>query len=154
MKSKATTYLLIAVVIIVWGIIGWRIFSPKDDAAQSPPAPKKTGVAAKAADTLVLNYRDPFLGAAAQPKKAAAKPPRTPQTAAPKPPPEPAVVHNLRYMGRIMRDKAAYGLVEIGGTLNTMKTGEMVEGYKLVKLYDDSVQLVWKGKTITVVRQH
>lgn len=153
MKSKATTYLLIAVVIIVWGIIGWRIFSPKDDAAQSPPAPKKTGVAAQAADTLVLNYRDPFLGAAAQPKKAA-KPPRTPPTAAPKPPPEPAVVHNLRYMGRITKNKAAYGLVEIGGTLNTMKAGETVEGYKLVKLYDDSVRLVWKGGTVTVRLGH
>lgn len=62
MKSRWTTYLLLAVVVAVWGVVAWKIFAAADN---TPPAarPKPSETAAKtaAADTLQLDYADPFL---------------------------------------------------------------------------------------------
>lgn len=62
MKSRWTTYLLLAVVVAVWGVVAWKIFAPASDTV--PVAqPKRAApvAAATAADTLQLDYPDPFL---------------------------------------------------------------------------------------------
>ncbi len=147
MKSKPVTYMLIAVVLVIWGVILWKVFSPKDDSAPLPPPQKRAETTAPAADTLLLDYRDPFLGATA--KKPAAKPAVTTRVAAPPPPePPPPVEHRLRYMGSISRGGVPYGLVEINGTLHTIRRGETADGYRLETVWQDSVKLRWKNENI------
>lgn len=62
MKSRWTTCLLLAAVAVVWGIVAWKIFAPANDAAPAvPPRAAAPVVRLPVADTLLLNYPDPFL---------------------------------------------------------------------------------------------
>lgn len=62
MKSRWTTFVLLAAVVAVWGMVTWRIFAPR---RELPAAPARTAVKAAvaepAAETLRLDYPDPFL---------------------------------------------------------------------------------------------
>ncbi len=149
MKSKPVTYLLIAGVLVIWGVILWKVFSPKDDAAPVPPPQKRSETRAPTADTLLLDYRDPFLGTVAG--KPAPKPTGVTRVTTPvtyeSPPP---VEHSLRYMGRISRGGVPYGLIEINGTLHTLRRGETADGYRLDAIWQDSVKLQWKNENCIV----
>lgn len=62
MKSRWTTYLLLAAVAAVWGVVAWKIFAPASDAVPAAQPKRATPAAeATAADTLRLDYPDPFL---------------------------------------------------------------------------------------------
>jgi hypothetical protein len=127
--------MLVLAVLAVWGIVLWRVFG-RDDAPVAVAA--RVPVAAGAEDTLLLDYPDPFMA------EVVVKPtPVVPQQEAPALPP---VQHRLRYLGRISRDGAAYGLVEINGSLHTLRRGEAVEGYRLETLWQDSVRLRWRNE--------
>ncbi|MDL2319680.1 hypothetical protein LJC45_00915 [Alistipes sp. OttesenSCG-928-B03] len=150
MKSKKTTYLLLAAVVAVWGLILWRVFlrTPDERAAVIPE--RRAVAEATVADTLVLDYRDPFLGVVAPPKPTP-RPRTTPQTAAkPAPPPKPPTLHRLRYLGRITRGGTPHALIEIDGALHTMKKNDTANDYRLTTLWQDSVRLAWKDETCTV----
>jgi hypothetical protein len=64
-KNNRLTYILIPVVLIVWGVIGWRIFSYGDEEAELDPiivsdrsmTENKPAVRPR----LRLDYQDPFL---------------------------------------------------------------------------------------------
>lgn len=68
MKNKSVTYLLIGVVVLIWGLVVYRIFSAvsEGESGSSPIATFKSEKKAKVVqdDTfeLILDYRDPFLG--------------------------------------------------------------------------------------------
>lgn len=67
MKSRWTTYLLLAVVAAVWGIVAWKIFAPADNTAPAVRSEPSVPVVQTApADTLLLDYPDPFLKGAAR----------------------------------------------------------------------------------------
>lgn len=72
MKSRWTTYLLLAAVAAVWGLVAWKICAPAGapSAAAGPIAPGAAAPAV-ASDTLRLDYPDPFLKGAARPAVAA-----------------------------------------------------------------------------------
>jgi hypothetical protein len=150
MKSRAATYTLIAGVLAVWGIILWKVFVPERDAQAPPPRSTEKKVAEDVADSLILDYRDPFLGDIVE-KRHERRPeqtvtaPREVEQAAP-----PSVEHRLRYMGRIMRGGVPYGLVEIDGTLHTMRRGEAAGDYRLDVVWQDSVRLRWRNEMLVV----
>ncbi|WP_418449966.1 hypothetical protein [Alistipes sp.] len=71
MKSRWTTCLLLAVVVAVWGVVAWKIFATADNTPPAArPKPSETAAETAAADTLQLDYADPFLKGA--PRSAAA----------------------------------------------------------------------------------
>ncbi len=146
MKSKITTYLLLAAVAAIWGIIAWKVLSPS-----RPDTPGNAAVCSASAkqgvpDTLLLNYRDPFLSVR---KAAPVSVPTTGFTLRPlpvAPAPKKTVKHNVRYIGRIRRTGVEYSLVEISGTHHTMKTGETQDGYRLEQIFADSLHFVFDGE--------
>lgn len=72
MKSRWTTYLLLAAVVAVWGIVAWKVFAPADDTApEARPRAVAPAAGTPVADTLLLDYPDPFLKGAARPVAAA-----------------------------------------------------------------------------------
>ena len=84
MKSRWTTYLLLVVVAAVWGIVAWKISAPADNMAPAPRSEPSVPVVQTApADTLLLDYPDPFLKGAA--RSAAAVPSVVRGLPAPKP---------------------------------------------------------------------
>ena len=80
MKNIKSIYILIPAVLLVWGIIGYRIFSgivpsqkkSEEIAMLTPFRPKKT--MKKEVFELILDYRDPFLGALSIREKKIIKP--------------------------------------------------------------------------------
>lgn len=67
MKSKKSIYILLPVVLIIWGLIIYRFFSFSNTEAVEEPANNNFLVkplAVKPRDTIAINvhYRDPFLG--------------------------------------------------------------------------------------------
>ena len=68
MKNKKLTYILVPLVLIVWGLIIYRIFNTIHNTDDSPllntPIATINGEKNTLLDTfsLQLNYRDPFLG--------------------------------------------------------------------------------------------
>lgn len=144
MKSKATTYLLVVAVIAVWGVIAWKALSSGTDGAPAPQARPAAQLQAKQADTLLLNYRDPFLKgrrvAAAEPPVATLLP--LPQTVAVKKPAK----HNVRYIGRIGRKGVEYCLADINNVQYTLRAGDTVDGYRLKTIFADSVHFDFEGE--------
>lgn len=68
MKSKKNIYILLPAVLLVWGLIGYRVFAgldPDKDMVDSMPMTKEFKPLKLVANTnfkIEANYRDPFLG--------------------------------------------------------------------------------------------
>ncbi|WP_184550895.1 hypothetical protein [Mucilaginibacter sp. FT3.2] len=154
-KNKVLTYLMVAGVLVVWGLIIYKVvlaYSGGTDDTYVPPTaakeifndfaiPKDTG-------RLLLNYRDPF-GLAA--KKDTAKPRPAgrlllkPVTAMP-----PAFNWDIiRYSGYIKNpgSKKLMAFLHINGKEVTMSEGETVDQVKLVRNLKDSILVQHAGKT-------
>lgn len=155
-KNKALTYVLIVVVLLVWGLIIYRIViaysSNHDESYVPPPAPKEVFndyAVPKDTARLLLNYRDPF-GIAA--RKDTAKPlPRIRQNTgiarANVPPPFNWDI--IRYSGYIKNpgSKKLIAFMKINGQEAMMSEGETIGQFKLVRNMKDSVLFKSGGKT-------
>lgn len=146
MKSKATTYLLLAVVFAVWSVIGWKVLSrdSSGDEERSPATHAHPTVENKH-DTLLLNYRDPFLdGQKATP---VANVPDPGPVFIPLPPtPKKVVKHNVYYMGRICHQGVEHSLVEINNASYTMRVGDVADDYRLERIFEDSLYFSFDGE--------
>jgi hypothetical protein len=79
LQSKKSIYLLVPLVIIVWGLIAYKIINyTRDDTAKSTLTDvipdKKTTTDPPLSDTLMLNYNDPFLKSGSTTRPLEAKP--------------------------------------------------------------------------------
>ncbi|MCL2562125.1 MAG: hypothetical protein FWE10_07415 [Rikenellaceae bacterium] len=152
MKSKKTTYLLLGGVLVVWGLILWKMFFNKAEDVASVAPVHRVIAEPVAADKLVLNYRDPFLQETATIVRSSPRPAATSHVAAPpvEEPLTPYIEHRLRYLGQITRNGAVHGLVEIDGVLHTIRRGDTAEGYRLETIWRDSIRLRHDREMFTV----
>lgn len=62
MKSRLTTYLLLAAVAIIWGVIAWELLSTGSETIlPAESVVSHAAVREAVADTLIIDYPDPFL---------------------------------------------------------------------------------------------
>lgn len=63
-NKKVITSILLFLCVVIWGTIGWKVYSAFQDDDTVVPQPTKKNDIAEKKDTLhlLLNYRDPFLG--------------------------------------------------------------------------------------------
>ncbi len=153
MKNKMVTYLLGALVAIVWGIIIYRIFDAavgSDDAAPGPATVKKEAyndyAIAKDTTHLLLNYHDPF-GLTRQKDTIAVvkKVNYKPAAMVPKP------VMNwgfIQYSGYIRNpaSKKLITLININGRSEMLTEGQEKDNVKLIKNLRDSIKISYNGK--------
>ncbi|MEM6685019.1 MAG: hypothetical protein AAF617_04405 [Bacteroidota bacterium] len=149
--KKGKTYLLLTIVLGIWGAIGYQIyskFSPEETpvlAANSNVhfSPKQT----IERDTFRINtqHRDPFLGTPYQPKQAHVK-----RTATPKK--EPIVFPSIAYRGVISKQQSIQNIyiMDINGTQQLFKVGKEIQYVKLLKGNKKSVTIVYKGQRQTI----
>jgi len=153
MKNKMVTYLLGALVAIVWGIVIYRIFDAtagNDDVAPGPASVKKEAyndyAIAKDTTLLLLNYNDPF-GLTRQ-KDTVTTVKRTnykPAIIAPKP------VMNwgfIQYSGYIRNpaSKKLITLISINGRSEMLTEGQEKDNVKLIRNLRDSIKISYNGK--------
>lgn len=156
MKNKPTVYILLSAVVLIWGLIGYRVYSaittPDDTVPISPmksvretfndySLPQDTG-------KLLLNYHDPFGQVApkdtARSEKVAIVRAAKPATAV-----TPFSWAFINYSG-YLRDPATKKLVAfltINGKGVTMAEGETMDNVRLLKNFRDSVKISFNGRT-------
>lgn len=158
MKSKPVIYLLGFMVLCIWGIIVYRIYvSVHGDATDGLPISrteklKKEKVPKLYPDTfkLLLDYPDPFTGAAAR-KPAAIRPLARVSGVVPLLKPAiPALnpVQQLKYLGYVANGKGdrLVAIVSYQGKEKMMKEGDTLKQMKVLKIKKDAVMVSYQGK--------
>lgn len=150
MKNKTKTYLLLALVLAIWGIIGYKIIS-----ATNPTSPITerlqtdatfTPKIKKEIDTFSIKTvnRDPFLGTLLVKKRTKTERPKLQASIVWKP---------ITYHGTISNKSgnAKVFIVSIDNQQHLMKPGQTINEVKLIKGNNNSVLFSYKGsrKTIT-----
>lgn len=149
MKSRWTTYLLLAAVAAVWGLVAWKICAPAGapSAAAGPIAPVPAAPVV-AADTLLLDYPDPFLKGTARPvvaTRAAVHPLPAAKAAAPRRGRvEIAHLATVRSLGRVLY------ILTVGERQYELLRGEAAGEFVLTACDRDSLYLCKDGVTCGV----
>lgn len=148
MKNKKVTYLLLVLSIVLWGIIGWKVYGAFNYIQPEIPTIKKEVVTNKKDSiTLLLNYRDPFLGkyCSGNIVKDTIPAKRILVAASPTKKIEP-VVPQIQYKGIINIGKVSMAILQKDGKVLTIKVGEEIDGFKLYKMDDNKIMLSKKQK--------
>ena len=139
-RSKITTSLLTLAAIAVWCIIGYRIYrwiSPKEKPATSVVMPKVESNS-QVEDSLMLNYRDPFLGILRESRG-------TDNHYSPEPAPEP-VMPSLAYKGLISdRDGIVKAMISHDGRLDGYTKGAVIDGVCVTEINAEYIIVKWRG---------
>ena len=148
MSKQAKTYVLLGLVLLIWGIIGFKVVNGLS--ASSEPVvvmeptrdlPKITKK--KDTFTLIANYRDPFLGTTPVSKKKPAKKPIQ-KTKTPK--------RNIIYAGLVSQNGSANALffVSIDGKQHIMSKNEEIDQVKLLRGNGQQIKVRYNGKVETI----
>lgn len=165
LKGKTATYLLIAAVAAVWGLIIYRVFAsigddvpvstsalpgkkvPLDDYAFKPDTTK-----------LLLNYRDPFGKSSTETTQDTSKSKRrSSKVALTATPVKPEITWPaISYGGYIQNpeSKKLIALLHINGRNVMLTEGESADGVKLIKNLKDVVNLQYQGKSRSFSQQN
>ena len=149
MKNKTKTYILLTLVLGIWGVIGYKILSAANptspdmvqqrvDVSFNPKAKIET-------DTFSIQTvnRDPFLGTLLVKKKS------TPKKIKPK---TPLIWKPIIYHGIIsnQNNKAKVFIISIENQQHLIKVGQTINEIKLVRGNNNSVLLSYKGEKKTI----
>jgi hypothetical protein len=171
-NNKRSVYLLLPLVLLVWGMIGWRIWAASSDSASETEQLPAMALRTKPALTrqrprLLLTYGDPFKPGASRPAPSlagpvpvASFPPSAPATsraaslnfpAHPATPaaPVPSIAWpQIKYLGVISHvgSEAQVALLAVDNQELVVKAGRSERGVQVIKLFRDSVQLGFSGQ--------
>jgi len=155
MKNKKLTYVLGLAVLVVWGMIIYRIFAAvsanDDDSTTTAIAPVKEAFndfsIPKDTTHLMLNYRDPF-GLVAQ-KDTARFIARRTNVRTVTPTAKTMDWSFIRYSGYMLNPatKKLIALMSINGQNITLAEGQTKNQVKLIKNLRDSIKISFDGKT-------
>lgn len=161
MKNKAFTYILVAVVGVVWYQVFLRVKSNFASETTFPERPLneqlKRKIVKPADFHLMANYRDPFTGrlASAESTPAPADP-GTAVSAPPVPRPQSQPVINpwpsIRYFGLVRKTTAAdpRTLLSIDGAYYKVRQGDLVlDDIQILKVTRDFVQIRYRKEVKT-----
>lgn len=160
-KSKTFTYLLLTVVMALWGVVFYRIyksfFAEKNVAmvAENPLPLKKIREESETGFVLKANYQDPFLGrffaARASQIGAGSAAARKPKPAAPVKKEEVKIDWSfIGYYGLIKNQHSnkQVALVSVQGKEYMVEEGDVVNDVSFIKYYKDSVKVSYQGNTV------
>ena len=144
LKNKKITYLLIILVMLIWGLVFYKIYSKFGGSKRIVKSlPKSVGsIESNQSDsifTLVLNYPDPFL-------KAGSQADNHPVTAANIPQKQAIVWPSIEYRGYVVlsNKKECTGLLKIQNSDLLVKQGKEYFEVKIRSITKDSIFVVYK----------
>jgi hypothetical protein len=147
MSKNQKTYLLLLVVVIVWGAVGFQFYNYYNpDVPEVRMADSNGFVPMKQTEvtsyTIEPNYRDPFLGKLYKKPKPKSKK-RIVQ-------PKPKVVFpSITYNGIIKSGKDYTFIISINGSQEIYKLKQVIKGVELIRGNDKEVKLKYQGATKT-----
>ena len=144
LKNKKFTYLLIILVILIWGSVFFKIYSKFGGGKRVERSLLKSfGTSENSHDdsifTLVLDYPDPFL-------KIGGRVDNHPVTAANTPQKQPTVWPPIEYRGYVVisNKKESSGLLKIQNADLLVKQGQEYLGVKIRTIKKDSIFVAYK----------
>ncbi|WP_375334356.1 hypothetical protein [Flagellimonas sp. C4] len=151
MSKNTKTYLLLCLVLVIWGIIGFKIISPlthePDMSPIKAPKPKMVQIATEK-DTFSINadYRDPFLGTLPSTKK------KVVQRKIKK---EMVQKRSIVYSGLVKESGSGNILffISIDGQQHMMSLKEEINGVTLVYGNDKQIKVRFDGQSETISLQ-
>ena len=146
MKNKNNIYVLVPCVLLVWGLIAYRIFAGinpdlHDQNSSKPTAMfKPAKVAGRESFEILADYRDPFLGTLVNDQQLRLKPTKIKKS-------EPILFPEIEYKGMFKpgdHSKTVF-LIMINGSQEIFKIRETHQEVKLLK--GDQEKIIVKYKT-------
>tara|TARA_R110002012_G_scaffold294098_1_gene490028 strand:- start:3434 stop:3898 length:465 start_codon:yes stop_codon:yes gene_type:complete len=149
-QKNIKTYLLLGIVLLIWGLIGYKIFNWMPDNEEALVVPSKVDFKPKQIkerDTfsIVAKYRDPFLESAPEkvivPKKKLSTQPKAE---------EPTI--DIRYTGFITDGSSNQKIffVTINGQQKMMKLNDKVDDVSLISGSKETIKVRYQNKRITL----
>ena len=152
MKNKSITYLLLAVVVAIWGGIFFKVFSSLASSEQPVARTAKVGPIENIEErkpsvfTIRANYRDPFLGNRVD--HSTGDKPVVVKVVKKKEEPKVAPdVSFIKYFGLIRNSgtQKKIGLISIHNQEFMIGDGEEISGVTCLKHYKDSIIISFQG---------
>ena len=152
MKNKHKTYVLIAAVLVIWGVIAYKISSglhqnesPLIDTVKNQPFVPRSPIEM---DTFSIQNidRDPFLGTFSKPPKKTKKPVFVP--------PQPKSLKQIRYSGIVQKThgKTPVFVVTINNRQYVLKKGQTVDSVTLVSGNANKIVVRYNRQLRTIKR--
>jgi len=152
LKKNTKTYLLLGLVLLIWGIIGYKIVNAISKEPEVPILEPSQVVITKKArkkDTfgLMANYRDPFLGTLPTVKKKKVVQPVDKKRQIPK--------KEIVYSGLVSQSHSddTMFFVSIEGKQYVMSKGEEINEVTLLKGSELSITVRYDGQSETILLQ-
>jgi len=151
-SKKGKTYVLLLVVLGIWGAIGYQIFS-KLSPDTTPIIAENSNITFSPKQTIERDtfnihneHRDPFLGKPYYKKQA------SPTRKVRSKKKDSVVFPQMTYQGVISKQQSAQNIyiVGINGTQQLFKVGKTIEDIKLLKGSKKSITIAYKGKRKTI----
>lgn len=159
MKNKKLTYVLLILVLAIWGSILHQLFLSENDvdfkehevvAIDVETIDKKDEIV-----SLNLNYRDPFLERKSKPKQKTVNISKLKNTT----PKKTAQTQNIQwplveYSGSITNKSAdnKMALIKINGKEHLLKEGDSKEGIQIGHIFNDSITLAYMNTAKTIYK--
>lgn len=158
MKNKKSIYILLPIVLLIWGMVVYQFFSfsASDDAQIANQDLKVKPFKIKPKDTfsITINNRDPFLGKMISSEN---NTPKKTNTSSKKPIKikEELIWPQVSYKGIVSdnKEKIKVYMVIINGKTHLMKKGDEEEGVKLKDGDRETIYAVYKGDLKVVFLQ-
>lgn len=149
MASKKTTYPLLAAVLVIWGVIAYKLLVPgSKDVSVSTPKAQAAAAVSRERDSLRANYRDPFLGGMPRQERKVVV---SPVLALPSTPP-PRETIAVTCHGSLVEGQNTYCLISLDGRRHMLAPGESAEGFLLARITPDSIFLQKSGQYYSAKR--
>lgn len=144
MKNKTSLYILFPVVVLIWGLVIWRVVGAFSE--ESVPFPQSSGIQNKPIEiikrdtfSLVSVERDPFLDI---PLNKENVPIKTGKVVKPE-----VIWPSITYLGQVSDTKISSRVyvIKINEQQYILGPGGEAEGVKLLKVKGEKVSLVYQG---------
>ena len=157
-------YVLLPAVVIIWIVIGYRLYNAVKGDDHSLPSARPVTIAEKKEDNkpyqLQLNYLDPFLKNKAQKQIAHAPSTYSHPVTLPTVPEPVNASHAIdwsvvAYVGMISNNQTDYrvGIITINGTRNLVRENDHIPPFVIEKITKDSVRIRAQEEARYVLRQ-
>lgn len=148
MKNKKNIKILVPIVIIIWGVLLYKIyeaFNPEDSTIPQTIATNFTTPKIQKKDTFSLLPvgQDPFLGTMYSKAKSKGSGNGTPKSK------EDIAWPTINYFGIVSdkNSKSSVFIIEINGQQHLLKRGDIIEEIELIRGGKGKVKLRYQGKT-------
>ena len=156
MKNKKSIYILLPIVLVIWGSVAYQFlsFSKNEEKSKENSAFTFKPIAIKPRDTssINVNYRDPFLGKMYSNKTKSVSTKRSTQATKPELPKTPMILQTILYKGIVSdtKDKTKVFMLIINGRTFLMKKGDTENEVLLKEGNRESVIVKNKGTLQTI----